>query len=138
MFSFTFFFLNVSNCIFVKQQQHNQYFKTAQNFLYIYIYLFHHKNTGKIKRSALYTLYRMLFLFFKFIIDTCFYQLYHKVKLENELGEYRGLVPQNTINVVENREKYAQFLITGHRFRRILMKKATIQDPAGLFHTNSL
>lgn len=51
----------------------------------------------------------MLFLFFKFIIDTCFYQLYHKVKLENELEEYRGLVPQNTINVVENREKYAHF-----------------------------
>lgn len=51
----------------------------------------------------------MLFLFFKFIIDTCFYQLYHKVKLENELEEYRGLVPQNTINVVKNREKYAHF-----------------------------
>lgn len=51
----------------------------------------------------------MLFLFFKFIIDTCFYQLYHKVKLENELEEYRGLAPQNTINVVENREKYAHF-----------------------------
>lgn len=31
------------------------------------------------------------------------------VKLENELEEYRGLAPQNTINVVENREKYAHF-----------------------------
>lgn len=31
------------------------------------------------------------------------------VKFENELEEYRGLVFQNIINVVENREKYVYF-----------------------------
>lgn len=50
-----------------------------------------------------------IFYIFKFIIDTCFNQIYYKVKIENELEEYRGLAPQNTINVVENREKYAHF-----------------------------
>lgn len=38
-----------------------------------------------------------------------FLSIISKVKLENELEEYRGLAPQNTINVVENREKYAHF-----------------------------